>query len=205
MKPNSKIINPTLPTERHLEVAELLFTHDQIIRRLKEVALDIVKYYRDLNVIPIVLGVATGGIYFTVDLTRLLGNLGMDCIVKFVSIKRYRCNGVANKKAKLAKLSSDLAGKHVLVLEDLIEDGGTLMCLHPALLNVDKNNPPKSIRYCVLIDKKGHGDMGFPIDHILFPNVEKENWVFGYGMDDEGYGRSKNDIYVKKIIPVVFN
>lgn len=177
--------------------SEILFPSDLIETRTNKVCDEILAYYKKLGIIPVIVGVITGGAFFAMEIAKRLYQLGLDCPIRFVSTARYVDNGVANPVAKVGALPTGISGRHILIAEDIIEEGISLQCLYQEISRMV--NPPKSIQIAVVIDKKGHGVLGFPIDYILFPEVDKEDWVSGFGMDDNGYNRADKNIRKKRL------
>ena len=177
--------------------SEILFTSEQIQKRINEICDEIFEYYKKLGVIPVIVGVLTGGAFFAMEVAKRLYQLGLNCPIRFVSTARYIDNGVANSVAQIGVLPTGISGEYILFCEDIIEEGISLQCLYKKTSGMD--NPPKSIQIAVVIDKKGHGYLGFPLDYILFPDVDKEDWLFGFGMDDEGYDRADENIRKKRL------
>jgi len=177
--------------------SEILFTSELIQKRINKICDEIFEYYKKLGVIPVIVGVLTGGAFFAMELAKRLFKLGLNCPIRFVSTARYIDNGIANPVAQVGSLPTGISGKYILLSEDIVEEGISMQCLHREISRMP--NPPKSIQIAVVIDKKGHGDLGFPLDYILFPDVDKEDWLFGFGMDDNGYYRPDENIRKKRL------
>src|SRR5690606_22103358 len=78
-----------------------------------------------------------------------------------------------------------VSGYDVLVIEDLVDTGLTLANLHEALLA----QGPRSLRYAIVVDKKARRKIPFECEYVCF-DVDADKFFIGYGMDDEGKGRT---------------
>ncbi|MDF9827720.1 hypoxanthine phosphoribosyltransferase [Ereboglobus sp. PH5-10] len=155
------------------DLASVLVTPAAIKRRLKALGAKISKIYgkEEVTVVPII----NGAIFFTADLLRHVHNpIRLDC----VRIFSYRNSTKSHGKPKLLhSLTLDIKGKHVLVIDDILDTGKTLS----AVVNLLKKQKPASLRTCVLLDKKGRREVDFEADFVGFEIPDK--FVVGYGLD----------------------
>lgn len=122
-----------------------------------------------------------GGITFTADLTRHITVLHtLDCMsLSSYGVGRYRSSG--NVRVNL-DLHSNIEGLNVLLVEDIVDSGRTLA----HVLEMLKTRHPKSLKVCVLLDKKYRREVPVTVDYVGFDVPDK--YVFGYGIDiDEHY------------------
>lgn len=135
----------------------------------------------------VLLPVLTGAIVFAADLIRRMPlNLSMG----LVTVSSYPGASTTSKGAKLrGELPTNLGGKHVVVVDDILDTGQTLGLLRDMILE----QKPASLRICVLLRKQGvKRDVDVDADYIGFdiPNA----FVVGYGLDHDGMYRNLPDI-----------
>ena len=165
---------------------ELLLTKEQIAVRVKEMAAQITEDFRgkDLTVICIL----KGAVVFFVDLIR---EIDLPMSMDFMAISSY---GSATKSSGVVRILKDLDkpinGKHVLVVEDIVDSGMTLSFLRENLLS----RGAASLHIATLLDKPERRRVPLHVDYFGF--VIPDEFVVGYGLDyDEKY-RNLPDIGV---------
>jgi len=136
---------------------------------------------------PLFLGVLNGVFIFAGDLFKMIQT---PCSISFVKMASYLGTESTGKVHQLIGLQEDLTDRHVVILEDIIDSGLTIEMLLEHL----NNHHTASVRIASLFFKpkafKGH----FSIDHI---GIEIPNeFVLGYGLDYNGFGRNYRDLYV---------
>ena len=136
---------------------------------------------------PLFLGVLNGSFMFFSD---LLKSIDLECAVSFVKLASYdgvSSSGVVNE---LIGLSEDISGKDIILVEDIVDTGNTLVKLYDIL---ERKNP-KSIKIATLLYKPEAYKKSYPIDYVgkEIPNA----FVLGYGLDYDGLGRNLSSIYV---------
>ena len=162
------------------EKIKVLITKEEINNRIKEIACDINRDYYGEDVVLVC--VLNGAVYFAVDLSKELTdcNVSMD----FVKISSYGVNArksSGNIDFKL-DIRTDIKDKNVIIIEDIIDSGNTLSYLYDYLLE----KCPKSLKICVLLDKKERREKEVNVSYVGFSVDDK--FVLGYGLDyDEGY------------------
>lgn len=162
---------PTIPELKHLD--HVLVSEAAIRRRVASLAEEINKAYRgkDLTVIAVV----NGALIFTADLLRRMRSpLRLDCI----RASSYHAGTAATGKPVIVdNLKLDIAGQHVLLVDDILDTGNTLSAVHELLLA----KKAASVRTCVLLDKKARRVVPFEAEYVGFeiPN----EFVVGYGLD----------------------
>jgi len=136
---------------------------------------------------PLFLGVLNGSFMFFSDLLKLIE---LECQVSFVKLASYEGTSTTGKVNELIGLSESIEGRDVIIVEDIVDTGNTLVKLYDILL---KGNP-KSIKIATLLYKPEAYKKEHPIDYVglEIPNA----FVLGYGLDYDGLGRNLSSIYV---------
>jgi hypoxanthine phosphoribosyltransferase len=145
-----------------------------ILARVSELAGQVSQDYRTVDEVFLV-GVLRGAFIFLADLSR---RLTVPRRVDFVAVSAYEDGTVPCETVRIVSdLRSDIRGRHVLVVEDIVDTGRTLRCLVDLLAD----RAPASLRSCVLVRKPSRIEVPVPIDYLGFdiPDV----WVVGYGLD----------------------
>ena len=165
---------------------ELLITRDQIAVRVKEMGAEITRDFegKDLTVICIL----KGAVVFFVDLIR---EIDLPMTMDFMAISSY---GSATKSSGVVRIVKDLdesiAGKNVLIVEDIIDSGRTLAYL----IEILKQRNPESIHLCTLLDKPERRRVPLHVDYSGF--TIPDEFVVGYGLDYAEKYRNLPDIGV---------
>jgi hypoxanthine phosphoribosyltransferase len=175
----------------HPDVETILVSESAIRQRVQELGRELKKLYgnEEINVIAIM----NGAILFTADLLRQLDNpVRLDCI-------RTSSYGSATESHGTPKmvhgLTLDVTGRHVLILDDILDTGKTLSLITAMIRGLN----PASIRVCVLLDKKGRRQVPFEADLVGFEIPDK--FVVGYGLDFAERYRNLNYIGVLRPTP----
>lgn len=127
-----------------------------------------------------------GSVHFTADLMRSV-NLAQQ--VDFVHVQAVEKGGAI----KIVKdISVNIAGKHVLIVEEIIDTGRTLSFLRSRLFA----SAPASLKIVTLLDKPARRELPIKADYI--GKTIDDRYVVGYGMDSEEVGRNYPDIYTLK-------
>lgn len=157
----------------HPDLESVLVTEARIKKRIRELGQELRKTYgrEEFTVISII----NGAIMFTADLIREIDNpIRLDCI----RISSYRNDTKSIGTPQLvSSLTLDIAKRHVLLIDDILDTGKTLMLVS----NLIKKLKPASLRTCVLLDKKGRREVDFEADFVGFAIPDK--FVVGYGLD----------------------
>lgn len=157
----------------------VLLAEEEVDKRINEMAAVISKDYegRQIHLICIL----KGGVFFTCELAkRLTVPVSMD----FMSVSSYGAGTVSSGVVKIIKdLDEPLEGKHVLIVEDIIDSGRTLSYL----IEVLKQRNPADIRLCTLLDKpERRVKKQVKVDYTCF--TIPDEFVVGYGLDyDQKY------------------
>lgn len=156
-----------------------LISQQQIALRVTELAHQISEDHASANEVLLV-GVLRGAFIFLADLSR---QLTIPCRVDFIALASYT-RGLQRSRAVrlLLDLRADIAGRHVLIVEDIVDSGRTL----DYLLRMLRARRPASLKTCVLTHKPSRSEVQVPLDYVGFEIPDR--WVVGYGLDyDDRY------------------
>lgn len=161
-------------------------TEQSLKIRIQELAGEITKVSAAQN--PIFLAVLNGSFMFAADIMR---NITFQSEISFVKLSSYEGSQSTHEVKSLIGLTEEVHGKHVIVLEDIIDTGLSMKYLLDQL----KNYSPASIQIASLLVKPKA--IKYPVT-INFTGFEIENeFVLGYGMDYNGLGRNLPHLYVE--------
>lgn len=134
--------------------------------------------------------VMTGALVFTADLIR---HLPLPIAMRLVSVSSYPGAATQSKGATLKSyLSDDLAGRHVVIIDDILDTGETMRMLRGLV----EDRRPASVRACVLLKKQLGKPAVAEAEHVGFEIPDE--FVVGYGLDYDGHYRNLPDICVLK-------
>jgi hypoxanthine phosphoribosyltransferase len=157
----------------HADFETVLVSETAIRRRVRNLGSEIAAAYggEEITVVAII----NGAILFTADLLRQIPNpIRLDCI----RITSYRDATKSRGKPRLLQsLTLDLGGRHVLLIDDILDTGKTLT----VVVDLIGRLKPASVRTCVLLDKRGRREVDFEADFVGFQIPDK--FVVGYGLD----------------------
>jgi hypoxanthine phosphoribosyltransferase len=166
------------PYERYLQ--EILIDSDALQVRVQELGQRISEDYADRNNLLLIC-VLKGGVMFLSDLMR---QITIPHSIDFMAISSYG-SGVRESSGRVRidmDLTHDIAGKHVIIVEDIIDSGHTMQYIMSLLAT----RQPASLRVCALLSKPSRREVEIIIDYLGFEIPNK--FVFGYGLDlDEKY------------------
>lgn len=172
--------------EHILQQADLLHSEAAIHQAIARMAQDITQKLAHSN--PLILTVMNGGLMFA---GNLLPRLPFPLQTDFIHATRYGDATSGGALRWLARPSVPLAGRHVLILDDILDQGHTLL----ALLDDCRAQGALSVQCAVLVDKR-HARKANPEFRADFVGLAVEDrFVFGYGMDYRGYWRNAPGIY----------
>lgn len=156
----------------HPDLSRVVVSTDQIQSRVKELAHQISSDFSGGESLYIV-GILKGAFIFLADLTR---SLDIPHTVDFMALSSYGKTTTSGAVRILMDLREPIEGKHVIIVEDIVDTGHTLDYLYRVL----KGRNPASLNSCVLV-RKERDNLKIPIDYLGFniPDV----WVVGYGLD----------------------
>jgi hypoxanthine phosphoribosyltransferase len=177
----------TATSARGDEWLELLISKDTLQEGVAALGRDIASDYRDAADPPVLVCVLKGSSLFLADVVRAAG---IDLAVDFMSISAYGDPETHSGVVRIVKdLETDIGGRDVLIVEDIVDTGLTLTYL----LRTLGARGPRSLRTATLLDKSVRRIVPVPIEYVGFeiPDV----FVIGYGLDFQGLFRNLPDIY----------
>jgi hypoxanthine phosphoribosyltransferase len=180
----------------HNDIAEILVSEEAIQAKVAELGQHISDDYRGETLLLI--GLLRGAIVFLSDLMRAID---IPVRLDFIGISSYGASTESGAVRLVMDLETDIAGCHVLVVEDIVDTGKTLSYLVENL----KARQPASLRVCALLDKPDRRQVPIHVDYVGFEIPDK--FVVGYGLDfAEGYrnlpfvGVLKEHLYKKVLM-----
>jgi hypoxanthine phosphoribosyltransferase len=167
---------------------EVLFSRTEIEKKVCELAEMISTDYQGRELI--VIGILKGAFIFMADLVR---NLSIPSTVDFVRLASYGSGTESSGRITVSKnIETPIAGKDVLVVEDIVDTGLTLTYLVELL----KESKPNSLKVCAFLDKRMKRKVHFEADYVGFSM--DDGFVVGYGLDFDERFRYLPDVYVIK-------
>lgn len=167
---------------------EILFSRDEIQRRVQEIASQISADYNGRELL--VIGVLKGAFIFMADLIRALG---IPCKVDFVRAASYGAGQESSGKVILTKdIETSIKGRDILIVEDIVDTGITLTYLVDWL----KERNPQSLKVCAFLDKRKRRKVSFEADYVGF--TIDDGFVVGYGLDFNEKARFLPEVYIIK-------
>lgn len=174
------------------DIEKILITREEIQNRCSELGKELTEIYKDKN--PLVVGVLKGAVPFMADIVR-----EMDCHLEldFMDVSSYGNATISSGEVKILKdLDTNVEGRDMLIVEDIIDSGRTLAYL----VDLFKYRKAKSVKIVTLLDKPEGRVVKIDADYIGF-DVPNE-FVVGYGLDyAEQY---RNLPYVGVLKPSVY-
>ena len=166
--------------DMHKDVKEILFSEEQLKERVAQIAAQIDRDYAGKELMLV--SVLRGSFIFMADLVRAIT---VPCRVDFMAVSSYGSGTVSSGQVQITKdLSEDITGRHLLVVEDILDSGNTLSYL----LEVLRARKPASIRLCTLLDKPERRVKPVHLDYTGF--TIPDAFVVGYGLDYNEYYRN---------------
>lgn len=175
------------------DIEKILFNQEQLNKRMDELAQQLDKKYKDQQ--PIVIPVMNGAMIFAADMVK---RLDFKLTVDPIKASSYAGTSSTGKVTVTQDIKSDVKGRPVLFMEDIIDTGGTLKYLSDLM----KKRGAKSVETCCMLDKPETRVVDFHADYFGFtaPNA----FLVGYGLDYNGLYRNlpyigvlKKEVYSK--------
>lgn len=136
---------------------------------------------------PLFVSVLNGSFMFTADLMK---RLTIPCEISFVKLASYEGTSTTGRVKELVGLNDDISGRTVVIVEDIVDTGLTMQ----RLLETLRAKNPKDIRIATLLVKPDKLQVDLKIDYVAM-NIPND-FIVGYGLDYDGYGRNFRDIYI---------
>src|SRR5829696_8891394 len=170
------------------DVKEVLISSSEIQGKLREMGETITQDYRGER--PLLIGVLRGAVIVLGDLMR---NIDLPCEIDFMDISSYGTGTSSSGVVRILKdLEEDITGRHVLVVEDIVDTGLTLSYLLRSL----QARKPASLEICALLTKPSRRRTDLDVRYLGFEVPDE--FVVGYGLDFAGAYRNLPDICVLK-------
>jgi hypoxanthine phosphoribosyltransferase len=167
---------------------EILYSRELIQKRVREIAGQLSADYAGRELV--VIGILKGAFIFMADLIRAMT---IPCKIDFVRVASYGAGLESSGKVVMTKdIETSIAGKDVLIVEDIIDTGLTLTYL----VNWLKERNPNSIKVCVFLDKRKRRKVSFEADYVVF--TMDDGFVVGYGLDFNEQARYLPEVYIIK-------
>ena len=175
------------------DIREIIFSEDEIQRRVKELAEQINRDYKGMS--PLLIGVLKGCFVFIADISR---HIELDCEIRFLTASSYGFSSVTSGKVHIDKdIDFEIEGRHVIIVEDILDSGITLT----ALRNYISERNPASLKICTLLDKPTRRQVMISSDYLGF--VCPDEFVVGYGLDYAE--RYRNLPYIASLKPEIYS
>ncbi|NIS88621.1 MAG: hypoxanthine phosphoribosyltransferase [Woeseiaceae bacterium] len=150
-----------------------MIAESDIRERVAELAGKISADYADKGEL-VLIGVLKGAFIFLADLAR---NLTIPRAIEFIAVSSYGTGSKSGAVRLVMDVRGSIEGRHVLIVEDIVDTGNTL----GYLIGILESHNPASIRTCTLLHKANHTKVDIDIDYIGFEIGDE--WVVGYGLD----------------------
>lgn len=170
-------------------IKEIMIDEERLQARVKELAAQLAEEYRDKD--PVFVGVLKGVVMFFGDFVK---NFDAHCEIDFMWISSYSGTSSTGTMEVKRDISSDIKGRHVVILEDIFDTGNSLDFTYKHLLSKE----PASLKICTLLDKPDRRNPAVTVkpDYVGF--VIPNEFVVGYGLDFNEHFRNLPYIGVLK-------
>ena len=176
------------------DIERVLLTEAQLQKRVREMAAEISRDYADKN--PTMVCILKGAIMFYTDLLR---NMPIPLSMDFMAVSSYGNKTKSSGEVEIRKdLSTSIEGKHVIIVEDIVDSGFTLSYLKRML----DSRGAKSIKLATLLDKPARRAPGITLKSDYSGFVVGDEFVVGYGLDYAE--RYRNLPYIGVLKPEVY-
>ena len=169
--------------------ADMLIPASDIQEKVREIGARINEDYRGKK--PLLVGILRGAVVVLADLMR---NVDLACEIDFMEVGSYGLGSTSSGVVRILKdLQENITGRHVLIVEDIIDTGLTMSYLHDLLLT----RKPASLESFVLLSKPSRRQVDIEVKYVGFevPDV----FVVGYGIDYAGAYRNLPDILALRL------
>jgi hypoxanthine phosphoribosyltransferase len=180
-----------------LDIERVLISQQQIARRVRELAEQITADHTpapgvaggpqaEITIVPIL----TGALVFCADLIR---HIPMHMQIGLLTVSSYPGASIRTQGSQvIGRQIGDLSGRHVLIVDDILDSGGTLKLVQPILHEAGA----ASVKTCVLLRKDRPAAREVPVEYVGFEIPDE--FVVGYGLDFNNYYRNLPDIVTLK-------
>lgn len=155
------------------DIDHILISEQQLKTKIAELGAQITEDYRGKDLLLV--SILKGACVFLSDLMR---EVNLPLAIDFMCVSSYGKDTVTQGRAKIIKeLDVDIAGKDVLIVEDILDSGVTLS----HVMEILRSRKPASLRLCSLLEKPERHRVHVPLDYVGF--VVPDEFVVGYGLD----------------------
>jgi len=167
---------------------ELFLSEETITKAVKEIASRMNEDLKGKN--PLFVCVLNGSFMFAAELMK---NVDIPCEITFVRVASYRGTASSGVLKEIYGLEEEIYGRTVVVIEDIVDTGRTMSLMLDQLTH----DNPKEIMVATLLLKPDALEQKVQLDYVALeiPN----DFIVGYGLDYDGYGRNLSDIYKIKL------
>lgn len=174
------------------DIEEVILSEEHIAARVREIAAQITRDYAGKEFVMV--GVLNGAAIFYIN---LIMELDIPLEMNFIRVSSYGAGTKSSGNVRmLYDLEADIAGKDVLIVEDIVDSGNTLC----ALKELFQKRGAKSVRCCCLLDKKERREAPIEADYVGFDVLDK--FLVGYGLDYAG--KYRNLKFVGTLKPEIY-
>ena len=161
--------------------------YERIMEAIDDVATRINEDFKGCQDLPILLCVLNGSIMFTAELMK---RLDFNCQIVSTKLSSYEGTNTTGNVKQAMGLTADITGRRVIVVEDIVDSGNTIVELKRIL----KDKGASESRICTLLFKPDAYKKDIKLDYVAMeiPN----DFIVGFGLDYDEYGRNLKDIYV---------
>lgn len=166
-----------------LQVSDVMISSDEIESMCDRLGEQISRDYKGKEVLLV--GVLKGSFVFMADLIR---RLDLDCRVDFMKVSSYRTGMTPGELRIVQDLEESISGRHVLIVEDIIDSGRTLL----RLVELLQTRNPASLKIVAAFDKPERREVDLKVDYVGMQIPDE--FIVGYGLDYAGLYRNFKDI-----------
>lgn len=177
----------TFDASQFPELGKVLVSQEELDATVQDLGDRITADYRDRR--PLLVGVLKGAFVFMADLAR---SIGVSTEVDFMAVSSYGVSTTSSGVVRIVKdLDTDIAGRHVILVEDIVDSGLTMNYVRELLLG----RGPASLEVCALLVRES-------VEHIDLSTLRylgrtiPDDWVVGYGLDAGQQWRNLRDVRV---------
>lgn len=163
---------------------KLFLSEEQILKEISRVASEINKDFEGKE--PLFLSILNGSFMFASDLMKCIT---IPCKISFVKMASYEGTSSSGTIKEVIGLAESIKDRHVIIVEDIVDTGLTMKQTVEAL----SSRQPASLSICTLLCKPGKLQVDLDLKYVA-KNIP-DDFIVGYGLDYDGYGRNTRDIY----------
>lgn len=157
----------------HKDLERVLFDEEALKAKVAELGAALTEDYRDKK--PLMVGILNGAMVFYADLIR---QLKVPMETDFMRLSSYGSSSVSSENVQIKKdLDTDIKGRHIVLVEDIIDSGNTMLFL----LNRLKDRGAASVKLCALFSKPSRRKVEVKIDYLGWEIPDE--FIVGYGLD----------------------